>query len=130
MGPLVDTSVIVDAYAGRWTPEVGRFETLMLEGVPPATTPLVVQEVLQGIRSDAQVAVAQRNFEALEELPPPTYALHRDAARLYRRCRAAGLTPSTIDTLIVSVASTNGRALLTSDALQRRVAALAGVELA
>jgi len=130
MGPLVDTSVIVDAYGGRWTAEVRRFDALMIDGVTPATTPVVVQEVLQGVRDDAQVDVVLRNLGALEELPAPAYGAHRDAARLYRRCRAAGLTPSTIDTLIVTVASVNGRALLTSDQLQRRVAELAGVALA
>lgn len=54
---------------------------------------------------------------------------HQDAAEIFRRARRQG-TSSTVDALIGAVAAAHGRARLTSDALQRRVAVHAGVELA
>jgi predicted nucleic acid-binding protein len=130
MGPLVDTSVIVDAYAGRWTAEVGRLDTLMLEGGTPAIAPIVLQEVLQGGRDDRDLHRIARHMSAFEPLAAPSYELHEHAAEIFRRVRRGGLTSSTVDVLIVALAAANRRPLLTSDVVQRRVATLAGVELA
>jgi predicted nucleic acid-binding protein len=130
MGPLVDTSVIVDAYAGRRTAEVDRLDALMLEGGAPATIPIVVQEVLQGARDDRDLQRIARHLSAFESLAAPSYVLHEQAAEIFRRARRGGLTSSTVDVLIVAIAAANRRPLLTSDVEQRRVAALAGVELA
>jgi predicted nucleic acid-binding protein len=102
----------------------------LLDGPPPATTPIVVQEALQGARDDRDRQRSARQLSAFEPLAAPSYALHEQAAEIFRRARRAGLTSSTVDVLIVAIAAVNRRPLLTSDVVQRRVAALAGVELA
>jgi len=130
MGPLVDTSVIVDAYAGRWTAAVGRLDALIREGVTPATAPVILQELLQGGRDEHAVRRIAHHMSGFEPLAAPSYVLHEHAAEIYRRARRAALTASTVDVLIVATAAANHRPLLTSDAVQRRVAGLAGVELA
>jgi predicted nucleic acid-binding protein len=130
MGPLVDTSVIVDAYRGVASPAVVALRGYLLDGPPPATTPIVVQEALQGARDDRDLQRIARQLSAFEPLAAPSYVLHEQAAEIFRRARRAGLTSSTVDVLIVAIAAVNRRPLLTSDVVQRRVAALAGVELA
>jgi len=130
MGPLVDTSVLVDLYRGVASPPVAALRRLLFEGTPPATTAIVVQEVLQGARDERDLDRLARQLSAFEPLPAASYALHAEAADIYRRARRAGITSSTVDALLVAYAAANRRALLTSDALLRRVAAVAGVELA
>jgi len=52
------------------------------------------------------------------------------AVRIYRRCRAAGITPGgMIDCMIASVAWRRGASLLAHDADLDRVARVVGVEL-
>ena len=84
---------------------------------------------LTGVLGLAQSGVS-RHLSAFEPLAAASYALHEEAAEIYRRARSAGVTSSTVDVLIVAAAVTNRRPLLTANAVQRRVAAIAGVELA
>lgn len=130
MGPLVDTSVIVDAYRGATSPAVAAFRRHLIDGPPPATTPIILQEVLQGARDERDLGLLARHLSAFEPLSAVSYAVHEQAAEIFRRARRAGVISATVDVLIVAVAAVNRRRLLTSDTLQRRVAVLAGVELA
>ncbi len=130
MGPLVDTSVIVDAYRGATSPAVATFRRHLIDGPPPAITPVILQEVLQGARDERDLGLLARDLSFFEPLGAPSYAIHEQAAEIFRRVRRAGLTSATVDVLIVAVAAANRRPLLSSDAIQRRVAALVGVELA
>jgi len=130
MGPLVDTSAIVDAYRGVASPVVATLRRLLIEGTSPATIPVVLQEVLQGVRDERDARRLAVHLSAFEPLAAASYALHEEAAEIYRRARSAGVTSSTVDALIVAAAAANRRPLLTADAVQRRVAAIAGVELA
>ena len=130
MGPLVDTSVIVDAYRGATSPAVRAFQRHLIDGPPPATTAIVLQEVLQGARDDRDLALLARHMSRYEPLNAPSYVVHEQAAEIFRRARRAGVTSATVDVLIVAVAAANGRRLLTADVVQRRVAKLVGVELA
>jgi len=51
------------------------------------------------------------------------------AARIYRRCRAAGVTPrGMVDCMIAAVAWRTGAALLAHDADMDRVARVIGIE--
>jgi len=130
MGPLVDTSVIVDAYRGATSPAVATFRRHLIDGPQPAITPVILQEVLQGARDERDLGLLARDLSFFEPLGAPSYAIHEQAAEIFRRVRRAGLTSATVDVLIVAVAAANRRPLLSSDAIQRRVAALVGVELA
>jgi predicted nucleic acid-binding protein len=130
MGPLVDTSVIVDAYHGAVTPAVATLRRHLIDGPPPAITPVILQEVLQGANDERALGLLARDLSFFEPLGVPSYVLHERAAEIFRRARRAGLPSSTVDVLIVAVAAANRRPLLSSDSVQRRVAAIAGVELA
>ncbi len=130
MGPLVDTSVIVDAYRGATSPAVATFRRHLIDGPPPAITPVILQEVLQGAKDERDLGLLARDLSFFEPLGAPSYAIHEQAAEIFRRVRRAGVTSATVDVLIVAVAAANRRPLLSCDTVQRRVAALAGVELA
>lgn len=129
MGPLVDTSVLVDYFRGSVNAETEALDWLLDQGSAPAVTPVVVQEVLQGYQLERDADVARRSLSAFRELPPAGYDVHRRAARLFREGRRAGLTSSTVDALIVAAAIEHGLPLLTRDAVQRRLAAFAGIPL-
>ncbi len=130
MGPLVDTSVLVDAFRGVASPEVATFRRHSLDGPPPATVPVILQEVLQGARNEDDLRRLVKHLSFFEPLGAPSYAIHEQAAEIFRRVRRAGLTSATVDVLIVAIAAAHRRRLLSSDAIQRRIATLAGVELA
>jgi predicted nucleic acid-binding protein len=129
MGPLVDTSVLIDYFAGTATREADALERLFAEGIPPATAPVIVQEFLQGFSRLQDLDSASLYLSQFERLPAPTYQTHADAATLHRLARRQGHTIPTVDTLIVELARAARLTLLTADAHQRRLAPLAGVEL-
>jgi len=99
-------------------------------GIPPATAPVIVQEFLQGFSRDADLDTAQLYLSQFERLVPPDYGTHQRAASLHRAARRKGDTIPTVDALIVEMARASGLPLLTSDAHQRRLAPIAGVDLA
>lgn len=49
LGPLVDTSVLIDYFAGEGTTETDLLAHFLAYGPPPATCPMIVQEYLQGL---------------------------------------------------------------------------------
>ncbi len=129
MGPLVDTSVLIDYFAGVKNRETNELDSLLEEGVAPATVPVIVQEFLQGFTSASDQAKARRYLTPLERLDAPTYETHELAAELHVDGRRSGETVPTIDTLIVTMAREANRALLTSDRHQKVLAKIAGVPL-
>jgi predicted nucleic acid-binding protein len=91
-----------------------------------AVTGVIVQEVLQGSRSNAGFEKLRDMFLAMPLLEPGGFATYDLAAQLYRRARSAGLTvrkPS--DCLIAAVALEHGALLVHND---RDFQALAQVE--
>ncbi len=129
MGPLVDTSVLIDYFNGVASRESDRLDQLLDRGPAPSTAPLIVQEFLQGLRgTDAfHAASALDHFDRLEA---PSYAVHEEAATLARRFRLSGNTSSTVDTLIVQMAVHHGVMLLTRDRMQADLARFVRVRLA
>jgi predicted nucleic acid-binding protein len=128
-GPLVDTSVLIDYFAGVRNRESDALDRLLADGPPPCTAPVIVQEFLQGFPGQEGFAAAREHIGAFWQLKPPGYAAHEGAARLHLELRRSGLTVPTIDALIVAMARDAGCALLTRDHLQRRLARHAGVPL-
>ena len=76
---------------------------------------LVVTEILQGFRRDREFELARRTLAGVHRLAL-SHACYVDAARLYRRLRLRGLTPTTIDCVIAQACLDAGVALLTKDA--------------
>ena len=72
------------------------------------------QELLSGIKSQAQFETLRKAIEPFEDLSleTQTYEL---AAKFFNACRASGISGSHIDFLICAAASTHGLPLLTLD---------------
>jgi predicted nucleic acid-binding protein len=126
---LVDTSALIDYFAGTRCRESDLLDLVLSEGPAPATAGIVVQEFMQGFRA-RDIDVARRALADFVRLDPPSYRTHEAAADLHRRARRRGLTASTVDTLIVQLAAEQELLLLTRHRVQAALAGVAGVRLA
>ncbi|MFH0340809.1 MAG: PIN domain nuclease [Chromatiales bacterium] len=112
---LVDSSVWVDYFNGRATRETDYLDTL-LGTEPVASGDLILAEVLQGFRSDADFAAAKELMACLTlyDLLGATLALK--VAENYRALRKRGVTVrKTADTIIATFCIERGVPLLYSD---------------
>ncbi len=113
---LVDTSVWIDFLTGTRSSHRRLLHTLLEEEQDLCLTEIIVTEILQGIKRDAEYRKIGSFFKefpifSLDGLPS---FLH--AARIYRKCRKRGYTVrSTIDCMIAVVAVENRIALLAKD---------------
>jgi len=124
---LVDTSVWIDFLRGAATAQVAALEELLEGEDLVGTTPIVLQEVLQGADSPSRFEQWRREFSGLMcYLPLDPIDTHVEAARLYSACRRAGKTPrSSNDCLIARIALEHDLVLLEDD---RDFEAIAQVE--
>lgn len=114
---LVDTSVLVDFLAGETTPGTRYLERLVAEDAPFYLTSVVIQEVLQGARDEAEWRRLRSYLRTQLRVDPrdPLHT-HLEAARIYFDCRRRGLTVrSTIDCLIAQIALEHDLAILHQD---------------
>ena len=114
MDILVDTSVWVDFFNNIENQQVHYFERLLQEG-RVGTCPVIIMEVLQGIRSDHSCRKTKSYFSALA-----TYSisdqLYIESAMLYRCSRKKGVTiRKSIDCLIAVTAIHYGLPVLHRD---------------
>jgi predicted nucleic acid-binding protein len=122
---LVDSSVWIDAECAVLS-DATRFLASRDESDELATTGLIVQEVLQGMRSDKRLEVWRQKFWAMLILEPRELSTYEVAADLYRRARAKGLSiRSSNDCVIAALALEHGALLVHND---RDFIALAQVE--
>jgi predicted nucleic acid-binding protein len=97
---FVDTSVWIDFFNGRVTAETTRLRRLLGQQ-RLVIGDLVLMEVLQGFRHEADVRRAERLLAPLDCHALGGETLARASARNYRRLRRLGITPrSSIDVLI------------------------------
>ena len=102
MPTLVDTSVWIDFFAARPTPEVSRLKGLvgheeLLIG------DLILTELLQGVRSDQEAVLIETAFSAYRVVPLVGQQVARRSALNYRLLRRRGITVrKTIDCLIAT----------------------------
>jgi hypothetical protein len=95
-----------------------------------AVTEPVVMEVLAGARSDERETDLRRLLLRFDLLRFDVAADFDAAVRIYRRCRAGGITPrGMVDCMIASVAWRRGATLLAHDADIDRVARVVGIQL-
>jgi predicted nucleic acid-binding protein len=112
---FVDSSVWIDFFNGRVTPETTRLGLLLGEQ-PLLIGDLVLMEVLQGFRYEADVRRAERLLGSLDCDVLGGEALVRTSARNYRRLRQLGITPrSSIDVLIGTFCAENDHHVLACD---------------
>ncbi|HVZ43975.1 MAG TPA: PIN domain nuclease [Ramlibacter sp.] len=122
---LVDSSVWIQVERGIAT-EATRFLDNRDEIDELATTGIICQEVLQGVRSDALFETLRERFWSMLVLEPRELTTYELAAGLYRSAREKGFTirkPN--DCLIAALALEHGALLVHND---RDFIALAHVE--
>jgi predicted nucleic acid-binding protein len=127
---LADTSAWVEYDRATASPVDRRLTALIEDDGPVAVTQPVVMEVLAGARDDRREADLRRLLLRFELLSFDAAADFDGAVRIYRRCRAEGITPrGIVDCMIASVAWRREATLLAHDADMDRVANVIGLEL-
>jgi len=112
---VVDTTVWIDYFAGRATPQVDWLER-ELTSRRLGLTDLMVCEILQGISSDKQAATVLTALKRFEILDSGGVDVAVASAANYRALRAQGVTVrKTIDCLIATVCIRGGHELLHND---------------
>ena len=91
---LADTSAWVEYDRGTESEVDRRLTELVESDGPVAVTEPVVMEVLTGARDDRRETDLRRLLLRFELLGFEAVSDFEAAARIYRRCRAAGVTPA------------------------------------
>jgi len=127
---LADTSAWVEYDRASNGAVDRRLTELIAHDGPIAVTEPVIMEVLAGARTDARESELRRLLMRFELLTFDTTADFEGAARIYRRCRAVGVTPrGMIDCMIAAVAARTSSTLLAHDVDLDRVARVVGIEI-
>jgi predicted nucleic acid-binding protein len=127
---LADTSAWVEYDRATGSAVDLRLTELISRDGPVAVTEPVIMEVLAGARSDAREADLRRLLLRFHLYHFDAVADFDGAARVYRRCRQAGITPrGLIDCMIAAVAHRHHATLLACDADLDRVARVIGIGL-
>ena len=112
---LVDSSVWIDHLRDTVTEQVTQLRSLM-SGEELLVGDLVLCEVLQGLRSDADAKLVEEALREFEVVPLVDAELAVKAAANYRFLRSFGFTVRrTIDLLIATFCIERGHSLLHSD---------------
>lgn len=127
---LVDTSAWVEYDRATGSAIDRRLTKLIKTDGPVAVTEPVIMEVTSGARSDDREADLRRLLERFQLLRFDPVIDFDGATRVYRRCRASGVTPrGLIDCMIAAVALRHDASLLALDADLDRVARVTGIAL-
>lgn len=112
---LVDTSVWIDFFNGKVTPETDALSEY-LGNEPILTGDLILTEILQGFRRDADYRKARNLLDTLEMRTLGGRQVAHAAAENYRTLRRKGITPrKTIDMIIGTYCLVHGLELLHAD---------------
>jgi predicted nucleic acid-binding protein len=112
---LVDSSVWIAQYNQVPNPAVERLRAIVTEG-PLLIGDLILCEVLQGFRSEAQARLVQRALSRYQIVAISSPELAIKAAANYRLLRRRGITiRKTIDVIIGTFCIERGHSLLHSD---------------
>ena len=111
---VADSSVWIEAYAGRWGREASLLREACDRGGDVALCGPILQEILQGFRTEA---VFQREWRHLLSFAvfETTRWTYLKAASLFRMLRRRGVTVNSFDTMIAAVCFEQGLPLLTLD---------------
>jgi predicted nucleic acid-binding protein len=127
---LADTSAWVEYDRATGSPPHHRLRELIELDDSVAVTEPVIMEVLAGARDVHREASLHRLLTRFELLSFDPVTDFDGAVRIYRRCRAAGITPrGMLDCMIAAVAWRRGATLLAHDADMDRVARVIEVRL-
>ena len=127
---VVDSSVWLEFYAARWGREAILLKKAIEEERKVGLCGPILQEVLQGIRSEAVYQREWRNLLTFSVLETTMWTFLR-AASLYRFMKRKGFTVNSFDTTIAAVCQENYLPLLTCNRRDfEPVARHAGLKLA
>ncbi|MHB8430581.1 MAG: type II toxin-antitoxin system VapC family toxin [Acidimicrobiales bacterium] len=126
----MDTSAWVEYDRATGSAADQRLAALIANDGPLMVTEPILMEVMAGARSDGREADLRRLMVSFGLVPFDAVTDFEAAARIYRRCRQAGVTPrGMVDCMIAAVAYRCRAALLSWDIDMDRVAQVIGVEL-
>ena len=112
---VVDSSVWIDFFNGKVTPQTSKLLSL-LGNEPLLVGDLILCEILQGARSEAQARRLEQELRKFELLPMLNPELAIAAAKNYNLLRSEGITISkTIDLIIGTFCIAHGHTLLHDD---------------
>jgi len=127
---LADTSAWVEYDRATGSRVDRRLEELISGDGQLAVTEPVLMEVVAGSRTDEREMDLRGLLMRFTLLRFDSVADFDAAARIYRQCRRAGITPrGMVDCMIASVAHRHGATLLAADADLSRVATIVGIGL-
>jgi predicted nucleic acid-binding protein len=127
---LADTSAWVEYDRASGSRVDRRLTELIAAGTDLAVTEPVLMEVVAGARDDRREADLRRMLLRFPLLAFDSVIDFGVAARIYRRCRAAGVTPrGMVDCMIAAVAWRCGATLLAHDVDIDRVARVTGIAI-
>lgn len=109
---VVDTSVWIEFFASRFGREAALLRNAIEEDGEIWICGPILQEVLQGFRSESEFQEELRNLLDFTMLETTTWTYLR-AAMLYRQLRRRGLTVNSFDTTIAAVCMEHRLPLLT-----------------
>ena len=89
---LIDTSVWIDFFRGSDTPQVKTLTVYIQNDDPVFICPVILQEILQGIRSEKQFKEIREYLLCLNILKDDAIETAIGAARIYRTLRKMGIT--------------------------------------
>lgn len=127
---LVDTSAWVEYDRATRSAVDRRLCELIATDGPVAVTEPIVMEVLAGARTQERELDLRRLLLRFRLLSFDAAADFDGAARIYRRCRSAGVTPrGMVDCMIAAVAWRRGAVLLAMDVDMDSLARVIGIPL-
>jgi len=113
---LFDTSVWIDFFAGRNSKEVELLTRFLEDDIPVFTCPVIIQEILQGIKNENTFQQIKESLLALTVLTVNPTEAAIGAAQIYRQLRKKGITiRKSNDCLIAFYALKNGAEVVHRD---------------
>ena len=128
---VVDTcvwSLALARHAPSDAPAVAKLRRLIEDGEEILLPGVVLQELLQGLRSEASATRLRGVLEPFELVAGDAEDFAR-AATIFRACRAKGAGVATIDALIAAITIGRQAVLLTTDVDFRRLAEVVPLKL-
>ncbi len=127
---LADTSAWIEFDRATGSSVDLRLSELIATDAPVAVTEPVIMELLAGARSDAREADLRRLLQRFHLYQFDAVTDFESAARIYRRCREAGITPrGLVDCMIAAGTQRHQATLLACDRDLEDVARVMGIEL-
>ena len=127
---VVDTSVWIDLLNRIGTPEADLLARALDNGDPVLLPGLVLTEVLQGLPSETDATRIGKLMTAFPAPPELETTDYRQAAALYRACRARGTTPrSTVDCVIAQTCLKHDLPILARDRDYQAIALIAPLRI-